>query len=252
MSKQNVIVGAGTMGSMIAAALQASGTAEQLTVLRRETSRQSVDWSTVEVVWLAVKPQDIKAAVADLPRLTQPLVISVMAGVSMKTIEQLTGATRIIRSMPNTPAKIGKGMTVWCASAAVTPEDKHWFTQLLGRYSKLLEVASDDWIDKATAVSGCGPAYVFAFAEALLAAARELGFSEAQARLLVTQTCVGAAALVEQSDEPLDELRRQVTSKGGTTAAALNALELSGFDQMWNQAIQAAYDKAKTLSSQTR
>ena len=236
------------MGSMIAAALQKAGAAGQLTMMRRETSRQSVDWPSVEVVWLAVKPQDIKPAVTDLPKLTTQLVISVMAGVSTRTLQQLTGAERIIRCMPNTPTTIGKGMTVWCATSATTQADKQWFTRILEQFSKLMEVDSDDWVDKATAVSASGPAYVFAFAEALTAAARDLGFSEEQARVLVTQTCVGATALIEQASVPVAELRQQVTSKGGTTAAALNALELSGFDTMWKKAIQAAYDKSKTLS----
>src|SRR3989338_6246126 len=132
MSKPMVIVGAGTMGSMIAAALQASGAAAQLTMLRRETSRQSVDWSTIETVWLAVKPQDAKTALADLPKLTKQLVISVMAGVTTDTLHQLTGAERIIRCMPNTPAKIKHGMTVWCAATATTTADKQWFTKILG------------------------------------------------------------------------------------------------------------------------
>lgn len=240
------------MGTVIAAALRKSGQAGQLTMIRRETSRASVDWPNVGVVWLAVKPQDLSAAVADLPTLDQQLVISVMAGTSTQTLSQLTGATRIIRSMPNTPAKIGKGMTVWFATPNVSEDDRVWFKTVLGGYSTLLEVDSDDWIDKATAVSGSGPAYVFAFVEALMSAAKELGFSDEQARVLVTQTCVGATALIEQSTEPISTLRQHVTSKGGTTAAALNALELSGFEPMWKKAIQSAYDKAKTLSSEAR
>lgn len=248
MSKQIVIVGAGTMGRVIASALQTSHETHQLTLLRRDTSRTTVNWSHIDVVFLAVKPQDVAAAVADLPQLTKQLVISVMAGISTQTIQTLTGAQRIIRCMPNTPASIGQGMTVWFKTPSVTGNDAVWFTTVLQHCGKLLEVTSDDWIDKATAISASGPAYVFAQAEAVVAAAAQLGFSAEQARLLVSQTWVGAAALLAQSTEPVAELRQQVTSQGGTTAAAAQVLAESGFDDIWKKAIQAAYARAKELS----
>lgn len=234
------------MGKLLVSFLSSDN---HITMITRDTF-STTRWEDFNVICLAIKPQDFQL-ITTLP-LSHTLIISVMTGITTETLMKITHSAAVIRTMPNTPIKIGLGVTAWCKTKAVTQADSQWFQNAFSKVSKLIDVENDDGINKATAISGCGPAYVFAFAEALMSAARELGFSEEQAQLLVTQTCVGATALLEQATVPVAELRQQVTSKGGTTAAALNALELSGFETMWNQAIQAAYDKAKTLSSQTR
>ena len=151
--------------------------------------------------------------------------------------------------MPNTPAQISEGLTVWATTKEVTQRQKKWAGSILGVMGKEIYVEDEKYIDMATAVSGSGPAYFFLFVEALVEAAVNIGFSREMARELVLQTMLGAGHLIQKSGKEPAELRRMVTSPGGTTAEALSELEKGGFANLVKQAVRAAYDRAKELGS---
>jgi pyrroline-5-carboxylate reductase len=204
-----------------------------------------------DVIILAVKPQVLAAVVPDLKGKLKPnqLVISILAGKSIKTIGEGLDHNCIVRSMPNTPAQIGEGMTVWTATSEVTEAQKQMASKLLGAMGTEIFVADEKYLDMATAVSGSGPAYVFLFVESMTAAAVKLGWTPEIAQKLVMQTLLGAGDLLQKSGKSPQELRRMVTSPGGTTAEAIAAFEKGGFAELVEKAVFAAYDKAKQLDS---
>jgi pyrroline-5-carboxylate reductase len=183
-----------------------------------------------DILVLAVKPQQMKEAVAPLAgRLGTALVISIAAGLGMAALSRwLGGHRRIVRCMPNTPALIGAGITGLCALPEVSAEQRAAADRVLKAVGTTVWLDNEAKIDGVTAISGSGPAYVFLFIEALQQAAAELGFTPEQGRQLAIETVQGAAALAAQSDEPAAILRERVTSKGGTTAAALQVMAERG------------------------
>ena len=199
------------------------------------------------VVW-AVKPQVFEtAAAAAGGGLAAALHLSVMAGVRIGTIASATGASRVVRAMPNTPALIGQGIAGLCASDAVTAVDRKQVESVLAPTGASFWVEREDALDAVTALSGSGPAYVFYLLEAMVEAAGRMGVDPALARRLAIATFTGSSALAAASDEPLGTLRQRVTSPGGTTAAALGALEASGVGEAFVDAILAARRRAVEL-----
>ncbi|NJD26082.1 MAG: pyrroline-5-carboxylate reductase [Betaproteobacteria bacterium] len=182
------------------------------------------------VLILAVKPQQMKDALAPLAGVVAgALVISIAAGLDMAALARwLGGHRRIIRCMPNTPALIGAGITGLCAQTGVGDADRAVAERILRAVGSTVWIADEAQMDAVTAISGSGPAYVFLFIEALQQAATDLGFNEDQARRLAIETVQGAAALAAQSAEPAATLRERVTSKGGTTEAALRVMTERG------------------------
>ena len=183
-----------------------------------------------DILVLAVKPQQMKEAVAPLVgRLGDALVISIAAGLDMAALSRWLGGHRqIVRCMPNTPALIGSGITGLCALPEVSAEQRAAADRVLKAVGTTVWIDDEAKIDGVTAISGSGPAYVFLFIEALQQAAAELGFTPEQGRQLAIETVQGAAALAAQSSEPASTLRERVTSKGGTTEAALKVMEEKG------------------------
>jgi len=183
-----------------------------------------------DILVLAVKPQQMKEAVAPLVgKLGQALVISIAAGLDMAALSRWLGGHRqIVRCMPNTPALIGAGITGLCALPEVSADQRAAADRVLRAVGTTLWIADEAKIDGVTAISGSGPAYVFLFIEALQQAAAELGFTPEQGRQLAIETVQGAAGLAAQSAEPASILRERVTSKGGTTAAALAVMAERG------------------------
>lgn len=202
------------------------------------------------VVVLAVKPQAAKEVMAGLRPFLRPgqIALSIMAGVALAALREGLGRVALVRAMPNTPAQIGLGMTVYVAEAAVGEDGLARVEALLGACGEVLRVNSEDAIDAATAVSGSGPAYVYFIAEHWIAAARRLGFSDADATRLVRQTLLGATELWKRSGTPAGTLREQVTSKGGTTAAALEAFRERKVGEALEAGIEHAHARAKELS----
>lgn len=204
-----------------------------------------------DIVVLAVKPQNLAEVMAGISGgFNAPqLVLSIVAGARINTLCQGLGYRQVVRVMPNTPAQIGEGMSVWTATPEVTDEQRRWAGSILGAMGREIYVKDEKYIDMATAVSGSGPAYVFLLAEALANAAVEIGLSYDVARELVEQTLLGSAKFMRHSDKLPAELRRMVTSPGGTTAAALARLEAKRFTELIKEAVSAAYHRAQELGS---
>jgi len=179
--------------------------------------------SADEVVVLAVKPQQLKGVCEALSAtLNGALVVSIAAGIRLEALSRwLGGHTRIVRVMPNTPSMVGKGVSGLYADAVVGEADRKAADAIMGATGVTLWLADEEGIDDITSVSGSGPAYVFYFMEGMINAAREVGFSEAEARRLVLATFEGAVALAQSTDTDIAQLRANVTSKGGTTERAI-------------------------------
>ncbi|PTD96639.1 pyrroline-5-carboxylate reductase [Pseudothauera lacus] len=205
-----------------------------------------------EVIVLAVKPQQMRAALAPLAGcLQQQLVVSIAAGLRVADLERwLGGYRRVVRCMPNTPALIGAGVTGLYAGAAVDEAGRAAADRVLAAVGSTLWISDEAQMDAVTALSGSGPAYVFHFIEALQAAGRDFGFDEASARQLAVDTVLGAARLAAASPEPASVLRERVTSRGGTTAAALDSLAAAGWHDALVAAVHAAAARGRELGEQ--
>ena len=199
------------------------------------------------VVW-AVKPQVFAEAAAPCrAQVAGALQLSVMAGIRSETLVAATGSARVVRAMPNTPALIGQGMAGLYARPAVSAAERTAIEALLAPTGQTLWVAQEAQLDAVTALSGSGPAYVFLILEALIAGGVAVGLDAAQARTLALQTLAGATALAAQSDESPAVLRERVTSKGGTTFAALEVMRAEGLPATLVRAVQAAAARAEEL-----
>ncbi|MDE2966071.1 MAG: pyrroline-5-carboxylate reductase [Chloroflexota bacterium] len=259
------VIGGGTMGATFIRAVTNDGLVEMadLTVceilperrnwLTREfagisvTESQSKAVECGDLIYLSVKPQDL----GTLDRAaTSRLLISILAGSTIAEVQASTGAERIIRAMPNTPAQIGKGFTAWTATAGVTAEERKLVGRLLDAMGEQLYVADESVIDKITAVSGSGPAYVFLIIEALINAAVNIGLRPDDARRMVLQTVIGSSEFARQSGDHPAVLKDMVTSPGGTTAAGLQVLEQRGVRSALIDAVAAAHQRAEELGRQ--
>ncbi len=205
-----------------------------------------------DVIVLAVKPQQMQAVAAQLrPHLRAQLVLSIAAGIRAADLSRwLGGHAAIVRAMPNTPALIGQGVTGLCALPGVSVAQHDAADAILRAVGATVWLDDESQLDAVTAVSGSGPAYVFYFLEALQRAAVELGLTEQQSTALALATFGGAAQLAAQSSEPLAVLRERVTSKGGTTHAALTAMEAAGVQQAIVAAVKAAAARSRELGAE--
>jgi pyrroline-5-carboxylate reductase len=205
--------------------------------------------SAGELLVLAVKPQQMKEAVAPLTgKLGNAVVVSIAAGLDLATLSRFLGGHRkVVRCMPNTPALIGAGITGLCALPEVSPDECAAADRILKAVGSTLWIADEGKMDGVTALSGSGPAYVFLFIEALQQAAADLGFTAEQGRQLAIETVQGAAALAAQSSDPASLLRERVTSKGGTTEAALRTMAEKGVKEGIVAGVKAAEARGQEL-----
>ena len=210
-------------------------------------NRQAVTGASLIV--LAVKPQVLASVLAGLKGKipSGALVLSIVAGARIEMIINGLAHASVVRSMPNSPAQIGEGITVWIASPSTSAEQRAQAQELLLALGEEVEAKDEDELDMATALSGTGPAYVFLFMEALVDAGVHLGFSRQVAEQLVTQTVRGSVDFYQSSSNHLARLRNQVTSPGGTSAEALYYLEKAGFRTAISRAVWAAYQRSVTL-----
>ncbi len=264
-------IGSGTMGEAIIHALLGAGkvaperiVASDILVKRGEelkarhgvrvTTDNIAAASEADVVILSVKPQVLPSVMPDLCGHIQPdaLVFSIVAGMPISTISTGLDHAVVVRTMPNTPAQIGEGMTVWTAAPAVTEAQRAQAQAILQTMGLEMYVAREDAMDMATAISGTGPTYVFLLMEAMVDAAVHLGFSRQQARLLVLQTVFGSVKFAQQSDVHLARMRNMVTSPGGTSAEAIYQLEKGGMRTILSKAIWAAYKKSRLLGERAQ
>jgi len=268
-------IGGGNMGRALISGLINNGfKAEQISVVEANTATAQqlendlkvkifpalenilFDSANNHVLVMAIKPQDFKiAALALAPKLkhasaTDPLVLSIAAGIRLDDMSRWLDHSRCVRAMPNTPALIGKGITGLFANPNITAEDRIFSETICNAVGQSVWVTEEKLMDAVTAVSGSGPAYVFAFLEALQSAAEKLGLDSQSARKLAYATLAGATQLAQNSSEPASVLREKVTSKGGTTAAALEVLSQEGWHAILEKAIAAADQRGKVLGEE--
>ncbi len=255
------IIGGGNMGGAIIAGIckqynvsVCEQDCKRVQSLKKKFKVAAGDLKTVaqrsEVIILAVKPQGFDAVLKELqPHLTQgQLVVSIAAGITCRYIEKRLGAgTRVVRTMPNLPAQVGEGITAICSGKDATGKDLV-LAQLIFSCVGVTVVVDEKYINAITAASGSGPAYVFLFIEALTKAVRSLGFDEVMAKALVRQTIKGSLDLLDGQNEDAAVLRARVTSKGGTTQAAMDVFKENNFEKIFKTALDAAKKRAKELS----
>jgi pyrroline-5-carboxylate reductase len=203
-----------------------------------------------EVVVLAVKPQELSKVLGEMKGLSsQQLVLSIVAGATLEGLREGLGHSCLVRAMPNMPAQIGEGITVWTATNEVNQRQKEMAQSILAALGKEIYVGGEKYIDMATALSGSGPAYVFLIIEALVDAGVHIGLPRDMAEKLVVQTVLGSTRAVEAMGKHPAELKNMVTSPGGTTTEGLLQLETGGLRSLLLQAVIAAYNKAKALGA---
>lgn len=265
MTYELAFIGAGNMAEAIARGIFSAGVLAPPRVVAADPSDQrlalfrnlgtAVSASNAEAaagartVVLSVKPQMLPAVLAEVGPVIAPtqLVVSIVAGVSTAKIESaLPAGARVIRAMPNTPMLVGMGATALCRGACATPDDLAAARRLFECASAVVDV-QEAVMNTVTAVSGSGPAYFFYLVEHMIAAGTRLGLSPEQARTLVYRTASGAARLLETSPEAPAELRRRVTSPGGTTQAAIELMESRGVGNAIQQAVEAAEKRGRQL-----
>jgi pyrroline-5-carboxylate reductase len=263
------ILGAGSLGEIIAFGLLRAGWPEENVTLAarreeraRETERRTglvtlVDAGKVaqgrQVLVIAVKPKDVPGLLAELQGVVDEsqVVVSVAAGVPISVYEAALPGVPVVRSMPNTPAAVDEGMTAYCTGTHVDLGAEEKAAAVLGAVGKTIHL-SEDLLDAVTAVSGTGPAYVFLLAEALTEAAIREGLPHHAAELLVDQTIRGAGVLLSESEKSAFRLRGEVTSPGGTTAAAMHVLEDGGFRALMEDAVRAAAQRSREMGEAAR
>ncbi len=263
------LIGAGNMGTSLLAGLIANQfPPEQLWITDPESEKLAhlqqqfnIHTSThndeaiknADVIILAVKPQvmhEVAKSISPLVQQNKPLIISVAAGIREENLQDwLGGDIAIVRCMPNTPALISAGATALFANAFVSAKQHELSESILRAVGIIVWLNNENEMDAVTALSGSGPAYFFLMIEALQAAGEKLGLSSDTARLLTLQTALGAARMALESNEPATELRRRVTSPGGTTEAAIRVLENENFHDIFLKALQAASGRSKELAN---
>jgi pyrroline-5-carboxylate reductase len=273
LTKKIAFIGSGAMGEAMLAGLLRQGLsrpenlhtadarAERVEELREKYGTipftdNSLAVSNADVVILSVKPQRLSDVLNGLKGHIRPdaLVLSIVAGAKIAKISKGLGHKAVIRSMPNTPAQISRGITVWIASEAVNEAQKETARNILSALGEQVEVDDENYLDMATALSGTGPAYVFLFMEAMIDAGVHMGFARRISEKLVLETIKGSVAYYENLNQKgethVAALRNQVTSPGGTTAEAMYFLEKAGFRTALSRAIWAAYERSLELGKE--
>ena len=268
-------IGGGNMGRALISGLLANGfEPNQITVVEANATTAlklhedfgvqgigaleqiAFDFSKNNVVVMAIKPQDFNVVAKGLASKLKPvsapgpLILSIAAGIRLKDMSRWLDHARCVRAMPNTPALIGKGITGLFADAAVNTSDRALAETICNAVGQAVWVSEEKLMDAVTAVSGSGPAYVFAFLEAMQSAGEKLGLDAQTARKLAYATLEGATQLAHNSEEHAGILRERVTSKGGTTAAALEVMKQHGWHEILEKAIDAASQRGKTMGDE--
>jgi pyrroline-5-carboxylate reductase len=254
------IVGAGVMGEAMIHALNRLGIHSSEIIIREkraERERELVEkygvkggsLETVQVILLAIKPQDLEKTLSEIRAELRDgaLLVSLLAGIKSSRIQGLVSeSARVIRVMPNTPLLLGAGMSVISAGETANSSDVEWVKKLLSSSGQTL-VIDESLMDAVTATSGSGPAYFFGFVEAMIDGAKRLGLAEADAKVLVNQTLLGAAKMLIESGKDAKTLRENVTSPNGTTAAALSVFDSNNWHEIVYEAMKAAHERSKQI-----
>ncbi|MDE2025930.1 MAG: pyrroline-5-carboxylate reductase [Patescibacteria group bacterium] len=255
MKKTIAIIGTGNMGQAIAQGLlnKRMVTQDQLILTNSKTQNNKKAVAKADIVILAIKPQMASVVMSEIKNeVKEQLLISIMAGITIDAIQQAFGRkVAVVRVMPNLGAKVGKSMSVWVKSKEVAEMHESIVKAILGAIGIQLELQKEEQINIATAISGSGPAYFFYLTELIENAAENLGLTHGEAAMLVKQTLLGSAELLKLSNQSAGELRHAVTSKGGTTEAAIDTFQKAGLEGTIEKGIFAACDKANKLSKMT-
>lgn len=262
-----LVIGGGNMGKTLAQSILQSNivTTKELFIFEKDEEKVielnneqlGTAFSTInehfeqaDLYILAVKPQDAAQLYPSLaPYMnSNKMILSIMAGIKMYDIKRGTGATKVIRAMPNLPSQVGKGTTGYIVSKDLNEQDKNIIHTILSSIGIALEVKEEDKIDAITAVSGSGPAYVYYFMDAMIQAAIQLGFDKDEAMRLVTQTFEGSIQLLKDNDLSCQEWIQRVSSKGGTTEAALSVFDQSNVKNLIGKGVLRAENRSKELS----
>lgn len=257
-------IGFGNMGSAIYNGMQKSKLTNEVLIVDMDEKKlldlknTSVTFlnkieekiSDSKLIWLCVKPQSFNEITKDLIKFctNNQTLVSIMAGVTINQIKKETEMEKIVRVMPNTPAQISKGMSVWTNTKEVEKNDVEMVQNILNSIGKSVRVDSENEIELATALSGSGPGFIYKFIESMIKAGKKIGLSETLSRELVTETFFGSASLLEVSDKELEALKENVTSPGGTTEAGLNFLDKIDIDNIVFKMINSAVNRSKELS----
>jgi pyrroline-5-carboxylate reductase len=266
-------IGSGVMGEAMIAGLLRQGMAPLRSLIAAEPRSERIEElralygiamttenaeaaSQADVVVLSVKPQSLGKVFTTIRGYVQPhaLILSIVAGAPISKIAEGLEHAAVVRSMPNTPAQIGEGITVWTAASTVTEEQQQMARRILQALGEEVFVEDEIYLDMATALSGTGPAYVFLFMEAMVDAGVHLGFHRSISERLVAQTVRGSVDyyLKKKNVAHLASMRNQVTSPAGTTAAAVYYLEKAGFRTAISRAIWAAYERSQELGKDAK
>lgn len=260
------VLGAGNMGLAFASAFVVKKLAQPSDLLLIEPRKEAhadlkaqgfqnilesvtAQITDVQLLILAVKPQDFIVLAGQIRPFIRPdqIVLSIMAGMNISKIKSLLGVHKIVRSMPNTPAKLGLGVTGYVTQELNAPEEK-WIESLLNSTGSAIKFSDENLMDTVTAISGSGPAYFYYFLKSIVEAGKQLGMEERMAKKLASETMLGAYHLVKNSDADFDELINAVKSKGGTTEAALNTFEDNKVGLYITEGVINAEKRAKELS----
>lgn len=236
------IIGYGNMGKAMYERLKDTF---ELAVMQKGDSSKCIE--NADAVIIAVKPQSYEELAKQLQGcLASKKVISIMTGITLEYLLATTGSTNVVRAMPNLPLKVGKALTGWIASS-----EGEWVLPILKAFGEEIRVHDEAQLECITATSGSGPAYFFYLCELLQKQAQEYGFGEDESRRIAEATFIGAAALLKSSDQSAEHWRTHVTSKGGTTNAAITYLQDNHFDAIFWQAIDKARQRAVELKEMT-
>ena len=264
-----LVIGAGNMGLTYAEGMSASTLLKKEPLMILDSSEEKIMsleknikykaylnleecLSQADVVFLAVKPYHSTALFEKMKPLVKPeqIIVSIMAGVTIKTIQDGLNIKKVVRAMPNLPAMTNKGMTTYTATSEINATELSNIGNLLGTTGASLYVENENFIDASTGISGSGPAYVFYFMESMMEAAFKMGFTHEESRMLVSNTFEGATAIFNQSDISAKEWMDRVASKGGTTEAALNSMKNNQVKKFIEEAAFAAYHRAIELGKE--
>jgi pyrroline-5-carboxylate reductase len=259
-------IGGGNMGEAILAAVLSNRLAKPADIVLSDIKSDRLDYiaakynvtttsdnlqavNRADVILLAIKPQNLVTVMTGLSGQIKPsqCILSIIAGARINSLCLGMNTNCVVRAMPNTPAQIGEGITVWTATPYVSQPQKAAVSAILGVMGKEIYVDNEKYMDMVTAVSGSGPAYLFLYIESMVAAGIQIGLPENIVQTLVLQTITGSAHLLEKSGKQPAELRQMVTSPGGTTAEAIAEFNRSGFSEMVKRAVTAAYNRAQQL-----
>ncbi len=262
MNERIAIIGGGHMGAAFFAGLQSAFPAEALSICDRNPdklaaigkARTAADPMALlpdaDIVLLAVKPQGAVTLLNTLcPTLQRKFVISIMAGISLTSLRELTGSRQLVRAMPNLGVRVLRGVTGWIGSEELTPENRALTQRIFASVGTDVEVSDEAMIDSVTALSGSGPAYYFRLCEIWEKRALDEGFTPAQAKLIAEETFLGTAELMAQGTLSAAEWRAAVTSRGGTTEAAFRSLESDKLDEVFGRAMDAGKRRSTELNA---